>query len=60
MGCRPSWLTEESLEASQHETNEQIKARSASAEAKVRAAEKTVRSQAAHAHTQWKRRLDQG
>jgi peptidoglycan hydrolase CwlO-like protein len=40
-----------SLDASRHETNEQIKARPTSAEAKVRAAQ---------AHTKWQRRLDQG
>jgi hypothetical protein len=46
-----------SLDASRHETSEQIKARVASAEAKAKAAEETVHGsadQAAdHAHTQW-------
>jgi hypothetical protein len=46
-----------SLDASRHETNEQIKARVASAEAKAKAAEETVHGSAGqaadHAHTQW-------
>lgn len=46
-----------SLDASRHETNEQIKARVASAKAKADAAKETVHGtaeQAAdHAHTQW-------
>ena len=48
-----------SLDASRHETNEQIKARAASAraKAKAKAAEKTVHGKAGetadHAHTQW-------
>ena len=50
MATENGW-PEESLEASRHETNEQVKARPTSAEAKVRAAQ---------AHTKWQRRLDQG
>ena len=46
-----------SLDASGHETNEQIKTRVASAKAKARAAQETVRGKADqaadHAHTQW-------
>jgi hypothetical protein len=46
-----------SLDASRHETSEQIKARVASATAKAKAAEETVHGQADqaadHAHTQW-------
>ena len=46
-----------SLDASRHETNEQIKARVATAKAKAEAAQQTVHgktNQAAdHAHTQW-------
>ena len=46
-----------SLEASRHETNEQIKARVATARAKAEAAQQTVHGNADeaadHAHTQW-------
>lgn len=42
-----------SLEASRHETNEQIKARVASARAKAEAAQETVHGQADQAQTQW-------
>jgi hypothetical protein len=42
-----------SLDASRHETNEQIKARVASARAKAKAAEETVHGQADQAQTQW-------
>jgi chromosome segregation ATPase len=46
-----------SLDASRHETNEQIKARVASAKAKAQAAQETVHGKAGqaadHAHTQW-------
>jgi len=46
-----------SLDASRHETNEQIKARVATARAKAEAAQQTVRGKADqaadHAHTQW-------
>jgi peptidoglycan hydrolase CwlO-like protein len=46
-----------SLDASRHETNEQIKARVASAQAQAKAAEETVHGRADqaadHAHTQW-------
>jgi hypothetical protein len=40
-----------SLDASRHETNEQIKARVASARAKAKAAEETVHGQADQAQT---------
>ncbi|HYV80752.1 MAG TPA: hypothetical protein VE979_21725 [Streptosporangiaceae bacterium] len=42
-----------SLDASRHETNEQIKARVASARAKAKAAEETVHGKADQAQTQW-------
>jgi hypothetical protein len=46
-----------SLDASRHETNEQIKARVASAKSKAEAAQETVHGKADqaadHAHTQW-------
>jgi hypothetical protein len=46
-----------SLDASRHETNEQIKARVATARAKAQAAQQTVHGKAGqaadHAHTQW-------
>ncbi len=46
-----------SLDASRHETNEQIKARVATAKAKAQAAQQTVHGKAEqaadHAHTQW-------
>src|SRR5260370_17089799 len=46
-----------SMDASRHETNEQIKARVASAKAKADAAKETVHGKAEqaadHAHTQW-------
>jgi hypothetical protein len=46
-----------SLDASRHETNEQIKVRVASAKAKADAAKETVHGQAEqatdHAHAQW-------
>jgi hypothetical protein len=46
-----------SLDASRHETNEQIKARVATAKAKAQAAQQTVHGKAGqaadHAHTQW-------
>lgn len=42
-----------SLDASRHETNEQIKARVASARAKAEATQETVHGQADQAHTQW-------
>src|SRR5260370_40713771 len=46
-----------SLDASRHETNEQIKARVATARAKAEAAQQTVHGKADeaadHAHTQW-------
>jgi hypothetical protein len=46
-----------SLDASRHETNEQIKARAATAKANAKAAQKTVHGKADqaadHAHTQW-------
>jgi len=46
-----------SLDASRHETNEQIKARAATARAKAEAAQHTVHGKAGqaadHAHTQW-------
>jgi chromosome segregation ATPase len=42
-----------SLDASRHETNEQIKARAASAKAKAKAAQETVHGKADQAHTQW-------
>ena len=42
-----------SLDASRHETNEQIKARVASARAKAKAAEETVHGQADQTQTQW-------
>src|SRR6188508_3087221 len=42
-----------SLDASRHETNEQIKARVASARAKAKAAQDTVHGTADQAHTQW-------
>jgi hypothetical protein len=49
-----------SLDASRHETNEQIKARVASAKAKADAAKETVHGKADqaadHAHTQWQSR----
>ena len=42
-----------SLDASRHETNEQIKARVASAKAKAEAAQETVHGKADQAQTQW-------
>src|SRR6266581_503897 len=46
-----------SLDASRHETNEQIRARAATARAKAEAAQETVHGKAGqaadHAHTQW-------
>jgi len=46
-----------SLDASRHETNEQIRARAATARAKAEAAQHTVHGKAGqaadHAHTQW-------